>query len=237
MRACVRAGLAITNYHRCMGDKQLFESSADTKWKVIAAATHLFAAKGMENVSLRELTSAAGVNLAAVNYHFGSKEALCEAVLDSLADRVNARRLAQLDAVLAQAEAARQQPSLEKILETFMQPYLGADQGGEGALLAQLVLKHRLSPNEMTTRIIQRHFDPLARRYVAAFSLACPNVDPSSFYWRYMYMAGTVILTSTDRSNSNRISTISDGQYDASDPVALHRSLMSFLVAAISAPA
>lgn len=76
-----------------MGDKQLFDSSADTKWRVIAAATHLFASKGMENVSLRELTTAAGVNLAAVNYHFGSKEALCEAVLDSLSGSVNARRL------------------------------------------------------------------------------------------------------------------------------------------------
>lgn len=219
-----------------MGDKHLFESSADTKWKVIAAATHLFAAKGMENVSLRELTTAAGVNLAAVNYHFGSKEALCEAVLDSLAGSVNARRLAQLDAVLGEASSANRLPPLEGILESFMSPYLGADQGGEGALLAQLVLKHRLSPNEMTTRIIRRHFDPLARKYIAAFALACPHVDPSSFYWRYMYMAGTVILTSTDRSNSNRISTISGGKYDASDPVALNRSLMSFLVAAISAP-
>lgn len=219
-----------------MGDKQVFDSSSDTKWRVIASATHLFATKGMENVSLRELTTAAGVNLAAVNYHFGSKEALCEAVLDSLSGSVNARRLANLDKVLDEAAASNRPPSLEKILDTFMQPYVGDDQEGEGALLAQLVLKHRLSPNDMTTRIIRKHFDPLARRYIAAFAKACPDVDPSAFYWRYMYMAGTVIVTSTDRSNANRISTISNGKFDASDPVALNRSLMSFLVAAISAP-
>lgn len=218
-----------------MSLKQAFDPAADTKWRVIAAATHLFATKGMENVSLRELTTAAGVNLAAVNYHFGSKDALFEAVLDDLAERVNERRLAALSRLLASAKGAGEVPSLEGILDTFMQPYLGVDKGGEGALLAQLVLKHRLSPNEMTTRIVRKHFDPLAREYISAFTLACPEVNPSEFYWRYMFMAGTVILTSTDRSNSNRISTISKGEFDASDPVALNRSLMRFLVAAIRA--
>lgn len=219
-----------------MSSKPVFDPAAETKWKVISAATHLFAEKGMENVTLRELTASAGVNLAAVNYHFGSKDALCEAVLDSLAASVNERRLASLNKVLETAESLGVAPSLEEILDTFMRPYLGPDQGGEGALLAQLVLKHRLSPNEMTTRIVQRHFDPLARDYIRAFEKACPAVNPSAFYWRYMFMAGTVIVTSTDRSKTNRITTISNGRFDASDSDALHRSLMEFLVSAISAP-
>lgn len=217
-----------------MSVKQPFDSSVDTKWKVIAAATELFATKGMENVSLRELTAAAGVNLAAVNYHFGSKDALCEAVLDSLAASINERRLAHLSKVVDDAESAGVAPQLEAILDTFMQPYLSADH--EGALLAQLVLKHRINPSDMTTRIVRRHFDPLAREYIAAFAKACPQVDPSAFYWRYMFMAGVVIMTSTDRSRTNRISTISMGKFDGSDPSTLHRSLMAFLVAAISEP-
>lgn len=219
-----------------MASIQAFDPAADTKRRVISAATHLFAEKGMDNVSLRELTTEAGVNLAAVNYHFGGKEALCEAVLDSLSGSVNERRLRRLRGVLDAAELNSQLPTLEDILDTFTEPYLGPDQGGEGALLAQLVLKHRVAPTEMTTRVIRKHFDPVAREYVLAFAKACPEVDPGAFYWRYMFMAGTVILTSTDRSRTNRISTISNGQYDASDPGALHRSLMQFLVAAIKAP-
>lgn len=217
--------------------KQPLEPLGDTKTRVIEAATGLFAEKGMANVSLRELTAAAGVNLAAVNYHFGSKEALCEAVLDSLAASVNERRLTKLARIVQKADAEGKPPPLEAILETYMDPYLGPSDRGEGALLAQLVLKHRSNPNEMTTRIVQKHFDPLAREYISAFVKACPHVDPSAFYWRYMFMAGTVILTSTDRGKTNRISTISMGQFDASDPSALNRALMNFLVAAISAPA
>jgi AcrR family transcriptional regulator len=123
-----------------MSVKQVFDPASETKWRVISAATHLFSEKGMDNVSLRELTAAAGVNLAAVNYHFGTKEALCEAVLDSLALSVNKRRLGKLRKVLTNAEAANRAPDLEDILETFMAPYLGPDHDPEGALLAQLSL-------------------------------------------------------------------------------------------------
>ncbi len=219
-----------------MSIKRTFEPSGDTKAKVIAAATHLFATKGIEHVFVRELTAVAGVNLAAVNYHFGSKEALAEAVLDSVAESVNAKRLANLRKILEAAEAAGEAPSLPAILDTFMAPYFGPDEAGEGAVLAQLVIKDRISHNEMTTRIIRKHFDPLARAYVAAFAKACPHVNPSDFYWRYMLMYGTVVLTSTDRSKTNRLFTMSNGQLDASDPVALHEAVMDFLVPAISAP-
>lgn len=212
------------------------ESLSSTKAKVIAAATRLFATKGMENVFLRELTSAAGVNLAAVNYHFGSKEALCEAVLDSLSERVNARRLAGLRQLLAAAEAKGMPPSLPAILDTFVEPYLGPDEEGEGAVLLQLLIKDRISRNEMTARIVRKHFDPLALEYIAAFAKACPQVHPDDLYWRYTLMYGAVIMTASDRSKSNRIATMSMGRLDASDPVALRQAVLDFLVPAISAP-
>lgn len=208
----------------------------DTKAKVIAAATRLFATKGMENVFVRELTTVAGVNLAAVNYHFGSKEALCEAVLDSVAASVNARRLANLNRILRDAEQAGTPPPLPAVLETFMEPYLGPDEGGEGSVLAQLLIKDRISRNEMTTRIIRKHFDPLARAYIAALAKACPHVDPNDFYWRYTLMYGAVILTSTDRGKDNRLVTMSEGRFDASDPIALRQAIMDFLMPAMSAP-
>lgn len=203
---------------------------------MIAVATHLFATKGMENVFVRELTTAAGVNLAAVNYHFGSKEALCEAVLDAVAGSVNARRLAKLHKILEEADKLGTLPSLPAILETFMEPYVGPDEAGEGAVLAQLLIKDRISRNEMTARIVRKHFDPLAREYIAAFAKACPDVDPADFYWRYTLMYGAVILTSTDRNKDNRLSTMSMGQVDAADPLALRQALTNFLVPAMSAP-
>ena len=224
------------DYHRGMEIKRTFDLSNDTKARVIAAATRLFAEKGMEKVVLRELTSAAGVNLAAVNYHFGSKEALCEAVLDSLSERVNARRLAHLRQVLDEARRAGQRPALRAVLDTFIAPYLDADEAGEGAVLVQLLIKDRVSPSEMTARIIRKHFDPLAREYIAAFALACPDVSPDDFYWRYAFTYCAVILTASDRSKTNRISTMSMGRFDGADRAALREALLDYLVAAIGAP-
>ncbi|MFT4193974.1 TetR/AcrR family transcriptional regulator [Ottowia sp.] len=214
--------------------KRTFDPSNDTKARVVAAATRLFAEKGMEKVALRELTSAAGVNLAAVNYHFGTKEALCEAVLDSLAERVNARRLARLGQVLDEARSAGRRPALPAILDTFVAPYLD-DEAADGAVLVQLLIKDRVSPSDMTARIIRRHFDPLARAYIAAFALACPDVNPDDFYRRYMFTYNTVILTASDR-DASRIATMSMGRLDGADRPALRQALMDYLVAAIGAP-
>lgn len=219
-----------------MSANRTFDPASDTKARVIAAATRLFAVKGIENVFLRELTTEAGVNLAAVNYHFGSKDALAEAVLDSVAQNVNARRLANLRNVLAEAEAGGTPPKLDAVLETFIEPYLGLDQAGEGTVLVQLLLQVRIRPDEMSTRIIRKHFDPLAREYIVAFAKACPHVNPEDLYWRYTLMYGAVILTATDRKASNRLVTMSGGRMDASDPESLRQAVMDFLVPAISAP-
>lgn len=206
----------------------------DTPQRVLRVAEALFAQKGVENVSLRELTAAAGASLGAVNYHFGSKDVLVEAVFDDLSARVNAQRLSALDAVLDAARKQRRKPRARDILLTFLQPYLER-RDGEGALLAQLVLKHRVAPSEMTRRIISQHFDPMARRYVAAYALACPDVPPADLQWRYMFVAGAVILTATDRERVNRVSSISGGALDGSDTDALVEALLRFLVGGISA--
>ncbi len=216
---------------------ELNQKTLDTKARVVDAATRLFASRGLEHVSIRELTNEAGVNLAAVNYHFGSKEILYEAVLENISDRVNEKRLLNLHKVLSDADAAGSRPSMAAILDTFMEPYLDPHANPDGAVLVQLILKDRLSQNAMTARIIQRHFNPLARSYVEAFVKACPDVPREHFYWRYTFMYGAIILTVSDRaSKDNRLSTMSLGQIDGTDTAALSAALIDFLVPALSAP-
>jgi AcrR family transcriptional regulator len=209
-------------------------SIEDTKLRILHFAQVLFAEKGVENVSLRELTTTAGTNLGAVNYHFGTKDVLVEAVFDQLSARVNTQRLLELSEILATAKQKRHRPSPRDILVTFLRPYLQSD-SGEGALLAQLVLKHRVASSDITKRIIARHFDPMARQYVDAYVLACPGVPPQEFYWRYMFVAGSVIMTATDRNRANRVSSISQGTIDGSDTEALIDALLRFLIGGISA--
>src|SRR5437762_13635541 len=90
------------------------DTSPDTKTRILDAGEHLFMEHGFEATSLRQLTSAAGVNLAAVNYHFGSKEELFQAVLTRRLDPMNQERIQLLDRL--EREAAGKAMSCEKIL-------------------------------------------------------------------------------------------------------------------------
>lgn len=203
---------------------------------MIESALFLFSRKGMDNVTLRELTAHAGVNLAAVNYHFGSKEALAQIVYEELAKRVNRQRLDELESIATKAAAAKERPTLESIVTSFVRPYLMQDVH-EGKLLAYLILQHRLSPTDMTARLMRKHFDPMAKKYIAAFAEVSPGVESSEFYWRYMFMVNTVVLSMTDRSSESRLAKLSSGAADPSDPQALCNALVRYICGAMRAPA
>ena len=68
----------------CAREKPAVEDSpAGTPERILRAATHLFATKGYEGTSTKEICEAAGVNIAAIHYHFESKEALLRHILES----------------------------------------------------------------------------------------------------------------------------------------------------------
>ena len=195
----------------------------------------MFAQRGVSEVSNRELTAHAGVNVAAINYHFRTRAALEEAVYENVSIKVNDKRREALRKVLSEAAEKKMRPSVEAILETFIAPYFGPD-ANQGALLAQLVLKHRIAPTPLTIKLTQSHFDPMAKEYVAALALANPAINPDTFIWRYMFVTSVVVLTSTDRRSHNRVKTISQGAFDAKDTEILRATLMEFLVAGLTAP-
>jgi len=95
-------------------------SEIDTKMRLLDAAERLFSDKGFEAVSHREIASAAAVNLAAINYHFGSKDQLIRAVIKRSVDPLNARRLAAL--ARAERRAGSTPVPTDKILEAFLGP-------------------------------------------------------------------------------------------------------------------
>ena len=209
---------------------------ADAKSRIVHAAVALFSERGIEEVSLRELTTKAKVNLASVNYHFGSRSALVEAVFEDVAEQVNLRRLQALQAVLEPAAAAKVAPPLEAIVDAFIEPHLD-ETSNVGVLLARLILKHRQAPTEMTQRLTRVHFDPMARQFIEALALAITGVEPDELVWRYMFMTSAVVLAVTDRRRGNRVSTLSAGRLDAADARQLRAALVRFLVGGLTAPA
>src|SRR3954447_25442612 len=94
--------------------------SIGTRSRILDVAEDLFAERGLDRVSIRDITRKAKVNLAAINYHFGSKDDLIVAVFERRVVPVNEARLASLDVV--EKAAGKRSPKLENILEAFIRP-------------------------------------------------------------------------------------------------------------------
>ncbi len=208
-----------------------------TRQKILDSALALYAEKGIDGVPVRALTSHAGVNVAAIHYHFGSTEALAEAVFDELSARVNKRRTLALKEITAAAASEGARPEVTAIVTAFVAPYVGEGAATEGQLLAQLILKHRLSPSPMTERVIKKHFDPMAKRFVAALHDAVPEIPLSLMYLRYMLMVSTVVLFLTDRGRPNRLHRLSGTKAGTTEAKDTARALVDFVVGGIRASA
>lgn len=206
-----------------------------TVGRILAAAEMLFAKHGLSKPSLRTITERAGVNLAAVNYHFGSKEELILAVFERLSRRINARRVAELEALLADAAAKGAVPTLRDVVACFVRVYVEPRPEENSALFAKLVLQHRVEPTPVTHAVVRDHFDPMAACFIDALALACPEIDRATLAWRYMFMIGAVIVTVTDRAGDNRLARLSGGAADAGDRAALADELVRFLTAGMAA--
>lgn len=207
-----------------------------TRQKILDSALALYAEKGLDGVPVRTLTSHAGVNVAAIHYHFGSSEALAEVLFDELSARVNKGRTLALKEITAAAGTGTR-PQVTAIVKAFVAPYVGDGAATEGQLLAQLILKHRLSPSPMTERVIKKHFDPMAKKFVAALHDAAPEIPLSLMYLRYMLMVSTVVLFLTDRGRPNRLQRLSGTKAGTMDAQATAIALVDFVVGGIRAPA
>ncbi|MCR8725019.1 TetR/AcrR family transcriptional regulator [Frigidibacter sp. ROC022] len=212
------------------------DSDRGTVRRILDTAEALFAEHGLQDTSIRQITQAAEVNLASVNYHFGSKENLAEAVFERAVARVTEKRRRDLAGVLAEARERGERPELTAIVSTFVEPYLGDGNDAQGTLMARFILLHRLSPSEATQRIVKTHLNPLAADYIAAFSLACPEIPANEMTWRYLLMASTVVLTATEDRSRDRIATLSRGKRSISDRAATRDALVRFVVGGIVAP-
>lgn len=156
----------------------------DTKTRILDAAERIFSQDGFDAASLRTITAAAQVNLAAVNYHFQTKEALFTAVIERRVRPVNQRRFEMLEAIPGR-------PTPEKILEAFVRPPL--DFGTrELAVFRPLLARLHGVPRELHTKIIEDIFANVFHRFTDALQVALPDIPRQEIEWRLFFIVGSM---------------------------------------------
>jgi AcrR family transcriptional regulator len=204
----------------------------DTKERLLDAAERLFGEQGFESTSLRQITTEAGANLAAVNYHFGSKEDLIVAVMARRVEPLNRERLRLLDRL----EAGETPPTVEQVLETFLAPPLRMKYaaGEAGTAFMRLTGHAMFQSNERIRHQLMDQFQEVARRYLDALTRAAPHAPVEETIWRLLFSVGAMVHALV-MSEDARVHTWK--QIDPDDVDALIDRMVRFLSAGFMAPA
>jgi AcrR family transcriptional regulator len=183
---------------------------------------------------MRLLTARAGVNLAAVNYHFGSKDALIEAVFRRRLDPMNAARIAELDRL--EKEAGSQALSAEVIIRAFVSASLRMieDSKSGGRNFIRLLGRTYTDPSKEIRALIGGLYAPVMERFKAAFERALPQMPRDELVWRMHFMFGTLAYTLAATDTVQLIAGCKpEDRYDSR---LLEERLAAFLVAGLLAP-
>ncbi len=160
--------------------------SLETQMRILDAAEALFIDQGFVATSVRAIASRAGVNLAAVHYHFGSKEGLLGAAFHRRVEPLNATRIEALDALEAHASV----PTVRDLMRAFLEPLAGVD---PESALPRLVGRLYGEPDSVARPLVQREFSEIAERFYVALRATLPEVAPEVVRWRFHFVVGAMI--------------------------------------------
>jgi AcrR family transcriptional regulator len=196
----------------------------DTKQRILDSAERLFAENGFASTSLRAIIADAQVNLAAIHYHFHSKDALLDAVILRRLEPVNRRRLEMLD-------ACEQPASLEAIIEALLAPPFRIAQDQHDPTFTRLL--GRIFTEKSLLSRMKQHMTEVVSRFIQAFQNAVPDLPPEEVFWRMQFIGGAMALTLL---RGKDLEALSGGLCDSSDAEATLRRLIDFGAAGFRAP-
>lgn len=208
-------------------------AQTDTVTRILDTAEVLFAERGFAETSLRTITSKAKVNLAAVNYHFGSKKSLIQAVFARYLDPFTERFHDALDAL--EQDYQGQTIPLEVLLETMARTVLEvpAERNSLKVFMKLLGLAYSQAQGHLR-RYIQEHYGSVFTRFTDLVRQATPELPDAERFWRLHFVLGTVIFT---LSGLDALRDIAEKDFDEHVSVrGLIRRLRPVVVAALQAP-
>ncbi len=168
--------------------------NSETKQRILDTAERLFAQNGIEGTSVRTITAAAGVNVAAIHYHFGSKEALAETVYSRRLQPINSERLRLLSECFT--PQTRDDLCLEDIIKAFIGPLLRLKDDPEhgGGDFMHLMGRIYSEPGDFKL-VILGQFKEVAQQFTEAFAQALPHLSRRELYLRLHFTLGAMAHT------------------------------------------
>lgn len=166
-----------------------------TRERILSAAESLFMEQGYAATSLWGITARAKANLAAVNYHFGSKEALICEVFERRLGPLNAAPIAHLDRL--GAAACRRPLAIEQIIEAIIAPawHASSEQLARGAVFLRLLGRAFSEPSDTLREILPRQYRQVVIRFKQALMRSLPDMPDQELTWRMHFMFGTLSYT------------------------------------------
>ena len=195
--------------------------------RILDAAEHLFAERGFEGVTLRQIASKAGVDVALASYHFGKKDELFTAVFQRRASELNSRRLAAL--AEAKREAMPSTVSVEAIISAFLRPLEDVQREGDSGWHHYLALIAYVNNHTYWgQRLMSSAFDQLVTEFISALKAALPEAPNDKIYWCYHNLSGALTLT---LARTGRIDRLSEGACRSDDYQSSYDQMIPFMAA------
>ncbi|TMM13431.1 MAG: TetR/AcrR family transcriptional regulator [Actinobacteria bacterium] len=161
------------------------EAGQRTQTQLVDAALDLLARRGEDGVTLRDITEAAGANVAAVSYHFGSLRSLCDTAVEHALERY-------LDAQQEAVSALGPESTVVEAAAAFARPMMKAlSLGGRELAVMRIVARVGLDPPEGWDRLSPR-FDRIRADVVRVLKANLPDVKRQELIFRTRCAAGTL---------------------------------------------
>lgn len=171
------------------------DMASTTKGRILDVAERLFGDRGFLGTSLRDITAEAKANIASVNYHFGSKEALLAAVLERRLEPINELRMRHLDEL--ESKSKDKNLRVHDIVRAFLMPPFEKRQewGSQGTTFFRVLGRVHGETSDEFRQTFMQQFDAVLQRFFMAFQRALPNVPAEELAWRMLFMTGSMAFT------------------------------------------
>src|SRR5262245_7093531 len=201
-----------------------------TRDRILRTAERLFAERGFNGVSVRELAAAAQVNIASIGYHFESKEGLLSEVYRRHCEPMIQERLRGLEA----AARLRGKAKIAAIIEAFVRPALRQVEVEDGETFIRLRAVLSGENSELLEKLVAENFDQSSTAFIDELCRCLPHLSRTDVCWRFHSLLGTIYYTA---AGPHRITAFSHGRCDPSDTEEVIKELVPIMTRAFQAPA